>query len=117
MVIRWSFFPLDKIPNKTPCGANAQLQLLLENSKSRKGHNYVKKVLKVTCPSGMGSPFDVNNLSEFQVNIFSNDRDIRKSNNDDDNRAMTIPQHFLKKKKKKKKLKIQIHWITSHNNS
>ena len=35
--------------------ANAQLQLLLENSKLKKRHNHVKKKLKVT---GLGSPFN-----------------------------------------------------------
>ena len=40
------------------CNANFGLQLLLEKSKSKKGHNYVKKTLRVTCPTGMGSPFD-----------------------------------------------------------
>ena len=39
-------------------GANARLQLLLENSKSKKGHNYVKKILRVTCSTNMASPFD-----------------------------------------------------------
>ena len=38
-------------------GANARLQLLLENSKSKKGHNYVKMILRVTSPIGMGYPF------------------------------------------------------------
>ena len=42
----------------TACGANAQLQLVLENSKSNKGHNHVKRTLRVICPTGMGSPFD-----------------------------------------------------------
>ena len=59
-------------------GANARLHLLLENYKSKKGHNFVKKILRVTCPTGMGSPFDSKNYCEFQLNIFSNDRDIRK---------------------------------------
>ena len=44
--------------NSTTCGANARLQLLLENSKSKKGHNYVKNVLRVTYSTCMGSPFD-----------------------------------------------------------
>ena len=39
-------------------GANARLQLHLENSKSKKGHNYVKKYIRITSPTGMGSPFD-----------------------------------------------------------
>ena len=36
------------------------LQLLLENSKSKKGHNSVKKNRGL--PSGMGSPFDSKQL-------------------------------------------------------
>ena len=44
------------------CFANAQLQLQLENSMSKKGHNYVKKNLRVTCPTGMGSPFNSKQL-------------------------------------------------------
>ena len=43
-------------------GANAQLQLLLENSKWKKGHNFVKKILRITSPTGMGSPFDCKQL-------------------------------------------------------
>ena len=39
---------------KAPHGStSAWLQLLLENSKSQKGHNYVKKILRVTCPTDM----------------------------------------------------------------
>ena len=41
-----------------------------------KGNNYVKNNLRITCPTGISSPFD--SESEFQVNIFSNDRDFRK---------------------------------------
>ena len=49
-----------------------------ENSKSKKGHNFVKKIgglppLLVWVPLLI-----VHNYSEFQVNIFSNNRDIRK---------------------------------------
>ena len=58
-------------------GANAWQQLFLENSYSKRGHNYVKK-LRVTCPTGMDSPLIVNKKSEFQANVFINDRDIRK---------------------------------------
>ena len=43
-------------------GANAQLQLLLENFKLKKGHKYVKKKLRITSPIGMGSPFDSKQL-------------------------------------------------------
>ena len=50
----------------------------------------------------MGSRFDSEQLLEFQVNIFSKNRDIRKfsheADNDaahDDARAMTIPRRFL----------------------
>ena len=34
---------------------------LLENSKSKKGHNFVKK-WRITSPTGMGSPFDSEQL-------------------------------------------------------
>ena len=39
-------------------GAKAWLQLLLENYKSKKGHNYIKKI-RITSPTGMGSHFDI----------------------------------------------------------
>ena len=57
---------------------NRDIRLHLENSKSKKGHNFVKKIgglppLLVWVPLLI-----VNNYSEFQVNIFSNNRDIRK---------------------------------------
>ena len=39
-------------------GAKGQLQLLLENSKSIRGHNHVQKNLRITSPTGKGSPFD-----------------------------------------------------------
>ena len=32
--------------------------ILSKNSKCKKGHNYVKKHLRVTCPTSMGFPFD-----------------------------------------------------------
>ena len=41
-------------------GANAQLQLLLENSKLIKGN--VKKILRITSPTGMDSTFDSKQL-------------------------------------------------------
>ena len=43
-------------------GANIRLQLLLENSASNKGHNFVKNILRITSPAGMGSPFDSKQL-------------------------------------------------------
>ena len=43
------------------CGANARLQLLLENSKSKRGITMSKK-LRVTCANAMGSPFDSKQL-------------------------------------------------------
>ena len=49
-----------------------------ENSKLKMGPNFVKKNWRITSPTGMGSPFDSKQYSEFQVNIFSNNRDIRK---------------------------------------
>ena len=36
-----------------------------------------KKNWRITAPFGMSSPFDSEQCSEFQVNIFSNNRDIR----------------------------------------
>ena len=49
-----------------------------ENSKLKKGHNFVKKIggfppLLIWVPLLIG-----NNYYEFQVSIFSNNRDIRK---------------------------------------
>ena len=57
---------------------------------------------RTTSPTGMGSPFDSEQLSEFQINTVSNNRDIRKYQSfrttpDDDARAMTIPRRFLRK--------------------
>ena len=57
---------------------NRDIRLHLENSNLKKGHNFVKKngglpPLLVWVPLLI-----VNNYSEFQVNIFSNNRDIRK---------------------------------------
>ena len=43
----------------THAGANTRLQLLLENCKLKKEHNHVKKNnLRITSPTGIGSPFD-----------------------------------------------------------
>ena len=36
---------------------NRDIRLHLENSKSKKGHNFVKKNW-ITSPTGIGSPFD-----------------------------------------------------------
>ena len=33
-------------------------KFLHENSKSKKGHNFVKKNGRITSPTGMGSPFE-----------------------------------------------------------
>ena len=53
--------------------------LHLENSKSKKGHNFVTKKIGGLPPLLVWVPFlIVNNYSELQVNIFSNNRDIRK---------------------------------------
>ena len=82
---------------------NRGIRLHLENSKSKKGHNFVKKneglpPLLVWVPLMI-----VNNYSEYQVNFFSNNRNIRKcqsfrmSPDYDDARAMTIPRRFLRK--------------------
>ena len=49
-----------------------------ENSKSKKGHNFVNKNGGLP-PLLVWVPFlIVNNYSEFQVNILNNNRDIRK---------------------------------------
>ena len=53
-------------------GANARLQLQLENSKLKKGHNFVKKIGGLPPLLVWVSLFIVNNYSEFQVTIFSN---------------------------------------------
>ena len=53
-------------------GANARLQFLLEiyrifnkNSKSKKGHNCAKNILRVTSPIGMSSHFHNEELIRF----------------------------------------------------
>ena len=56
---------------------NRDIRLHLDSSKSKKGHNFVKKygglpLLLVWVPL-----LTMNNYSEFQVNIFSNNNDIR----------------------------------------
>ena len=50
----------------------------LETSKLKKGHNFVKKVGGLPPLSVWVPLLIVNNYSEFQVNIFSNNRDISK---------------------------------------
>ena len=37
---------------------NRDIRQYLENSKSKKGHNFVKKNWRITSSTGMGSPFD-----------------------------------------------------------
>ena len=51
-------------------------KFLHENSKSKKGHYFVKKNWRIIFLTGMGPLLIVNNYSEFQVNIFNNNRDI-----------------------------------------
>ena len=50
-------------------------KFLHENSKSKKEHNFVKKIEGLS-PLLVWVPLLRNNYSEFQVNIFSNNRDI-----------------------------------------
>ena len=51
-------------------------KFLHENSKSNKGHNFVPKIEGLP-PLLIWVPLlIVNNYSEFQVNIFSNNRDV-----------------------------------------
>ena len=40
---------------------NRDIRLHLENSKSKRGHNFVKK-WRITSPTGMGSPFNSEQL-------------------------------------------------------
>ena len=60
---------------------NRDIRLHLENSKSKKGHNFVKKIGGLPPQLVWVTLLIVNNYSEFQVNIFSNNRDIRKCQN------------------------------------
>ena len=54
---RWPSYPY-MVTRAPHAGANARLKLHLENSKSKKGHNFVKKTWRITSPTGMSSPFD-----------------------------------------------------------
>ena len=51
-------------------------KFLHENSKSKKGHNFVKKIEGLPPVLVWLLLLIVNNYSKFQVNIFSNNRDI-----------------------------------------
>ena len=51
-------------------------KFLHENSKSKKGNNFVKKNGKLPPLLEWVPLLIVNNYSDFQVNIFSNSRDI-----------------------------------------
>ena len=85
---------------------NRDIRLHLENSKSKKGRNFVKKNGGIPPLLIWVSLLIVNKYSEFQVNIFSINGDIKMSkfshdaDDDDDTaaddaRAVTIPQRFL----------------------
>ena len=84
---------------------NRDIRLHLENSKSKKGHNFVKEIGGLSPLLVWVTLLIVNNYSEFQVYIFSNNRDIKvfalrrddDDDTDDDARAMTIPRRFLRK--------------------
>ena len=41
---------------------NRDIRLHLENSKLKKGHNFVKKNWMITSPNGIGFPFDSEQL-------------------------------------------------------
>ena len=43
-------------------GGNARMQLLLEKFYVEMGHNYVKKNLRITSPTGTGFPFNSEQL-------------------------------------------------------
>ena len=49
-----------------------------ENSMSKKGHNFVKKIGGLPALLVWLPLLIENNYPEFQINIFSNNRDIRK---------------------------------------
>ena len=51
-------------------------KFLHENSRSKKGHNFIKKNEGLPPLLVWVSLLIVNKYSEFQVNIFSNNRDI-----------------------------------------
>ena len=51
-------------------------KFLHENSKSKKGHNFVKKIEGLPPLLVWVSLLILNKYSEFQVNIFSNNRDV-----------------------------------------
>ena len=52
-----------KFLNKsTACGCQRSAAAAFRNSKSEKGHNYVKEILRVTCLTGMGFPSDSKQL-------------------------------------------------------
>ena len=51
-------------------------KFLHEKSKLKKGHNFVKKIKGLSTLLIWVPLLIVNNYSEFQVNIFSNNRDI-----------------------------------------
>ena len=56
---------------RTPhVGANARLQLLLKNSKSKKGLNYVKEILRITSTTGMGYLLDSKQLVRVSSKYF-----------------------------------------------
>ena len=70
---------------------NRVIRLHLENFKSKKGHNFVKKNGGLTALLVWIPLLIVNNCSEFQVNIFSNSRDIRKCQSFRTTPPMTTP--------------------------
>ena len=57
---------------------NRHIKLYLENSKLKKGHNFVKIIGGLLILLVWVSLLIVYNYSEFQVNIFINNRNIRK---------------------------------------
>ena len=97
---------------------NRDIRLHLENSKSKKGHNFVKKSGGLPPLLVWVSLLIVNNYSEFQVNIFSNNRDIIKCQSfratpdddaaDDDAKAMTIPRCFSGNSRAKIQVEISL---------
>ena len=82
-----SYLDFRIVANKsTTCGFQ---RLAVENSKSKKGHNFVKKNCGLP-PLLVWVPLlIVSNFFEFQVNVFSNNRYIRKCQSF---RTLPLPQ-------------------------
>ena len=71
-------------------------KFLHENSRSKKGHNFVKKIEGLP-PQLVWVPLLIVNYSEFQVNIFSNNRNLKMSKFLHENSKSKKGHNFVKK--------------------